>query len=259
MHTIKYIILFFSISLSAQAPITSVLLSKTKLNIDALVHIDNFESQYSIKNNALVVKKKSKTLNYSNLQLGNITSVNAFNPLKLNIFYKEFSTVVILDNRLAEITKINFNTLQPSRDVTHISTGNDNSIWVFNQNTQQLELFDYKTNKTRATSSPITGDVISLYSDYNYCWLMTNSFIYRYNYFGSLVSKFPNNGFTAIKEYNGTLYLLKQNRLYFKEKSSDITEAIKLPELLIKQFLVTNETVYIYDNQFLYHYQLITN
>jgi hypothetical protein len=32
-----------------------------------------------------------------------------------------------------------------------------------------------------------------------------------------------------------------------------------LPKILVKQFFVTNQTLYIYDEEFLHHYQLINN
>lgn len=259
MQLVKFAIFFLSISVLSQESISTTLITKTELSLNTIVRVDDFGALYFINDNTFSAQNKNKTLNYSNVQLGQITSANAFNPLKTNVFYKDFSSVVILDNRLAEIVKINFNNLQPYRDVTHISTGNDSTIWVFNQNTQQLELFDYISNKTRAKTLPIDGNVINIYSNYNFCWLMTESFIYCYNYFGSQISKTTNNGFSAIKENNGNLYFLKQNQLFLKAKNSNKTQAIKLPELLIKQFFVTNETVYIYDHKFLYRYQLITN
>ena len=259
MQLINYTIFFLSFSMLSQESISTTLIAKTKLDIDTLVQINNFGALYYIKDNTFSIQNKNNTLNYSNVQLGQISSANAFNSLKTNVFYKDFSTVVVLDNRFTEIIKTNFNNLQPFRDITHVSTGSDNTIWVFNQNTQQLEVFDYITNKTRAKTLPIDGNVIALYSNYNFCWVVTASFMYCYNYFGSLISKTANNGFSALKENNGNLYLLKQNKLFLKAKNSSEIQTIKLPQLLIKQFFVTNETVYIYDGKFLYHYQLITN
>ena len=259
MQLINYTIFFLSFSMLSQESISTNLIAKTKLDIDALVQINNFGALYYIKDNTFSIQNKNNTLNYSNVQLGQISSANAFNSLKTNVFYKDFSTIVVLDNRFTEIIKTNFNNLQPFRDITHVSTGSDNTIWVFNQNTQQLEVFDYITNKTRARTLPIDSNVIALYSNYNFCWVVTASFMYCYNYFGSLISKTANNGFSALKENNGNLYLLKQNKLFLKAKNSSEIQTIKLPQLLIKQFFVTNETVYIYDGKFLYHYQLITN
>ncbi len=259
MQFIKYIILFYSFSSVAQIPVTAKFINKEELKAELIIDIDNFNSEYHIYNNTLSIQKNNKTHNYSNIQLGEITSVNTYNSLKINVFYKNFNSVVILDNRLTEIVNINFNTLQPFRDITNVSTGYDNTIWIFNQNTQQLELFDYITNKTKTKTLPVNSNIIDMYSNYNYCWLLTGSFIYAYNYIGSLIYKLPNNGYTSLKVNHGNLYLLKKNQLFFKAKSTSEIQEIKLPKLLIKQFFVTNETLYIYDGEFLYHYQLITN
>ena len=66
-------------------------------------------------------------------------------------------------------------------------------------------------------------------------------------------------GYSSLQINNGNTFLLKENKLFFKANNSVKTLEIKLTQLLIKQFLVTNETLYIYDDIFLYHYQLITN
>lgn len=259
MRLIKFFILLLSSSVIAQVSVTTKFISKEELKVDMVTDIDNFDNVYYILNNTFYLQNNLKAINYSNVQLGDITLANAFNPLKLNIFYKDFNTVVILDNRLAEIVKINFNFLQPFRNITHISTANDNAIWLFDQNTQQLELFDYISRKTTAKTLPVDDTIIDIYSNYNFCWLMTNSFIYAYNYFGSLIYKIPNNGYTSLKENHENLFLLKENQLFFKAKDSSNPIEVKLPQLLIKQFFVTNETLYIYDHEFLYQYQLITN
>jgi len=188
-----------------------------------------------------------------------MTSVDAYNPLKINIFYRDFNTAVVLDNRLAEITRIDFNALTPFRNATHISTGNDNTIWLFNQDMQQLEVYDYKNNFTRFVTLPIQGEVINLVSNYNFCWALTKDYIYTYSYFGSLVSKTENEGYTQISENNENLILLKDNTLFLRVKKEVEIQPLKLPELLIKQFFVTGETLYIYDDEYLHQYQLEIN
>src|SRR5690606_27315694 len=165
--------------------------------------------------NTFYKKEPTQNYNYSNVQLGSISSANAFNPLKIILFYKNFNTVVILDNRLSEIYKVDFNNIQPYKNLTHISTGSDNTIWIFNQDAQQLELFDYKTNKTRATTMPVESKVLDLKSNYNYSWLLTEKFLYTYNYFGSTISKIKNDGFSHIAEDNGNLIIQRDQHLYF--------------------------------------------
>lgn len=256
MKHLKYILCFLSLSVFGQESIEATLIKKMPLEAQALIGIDNFGDIYTIEQATFNKKDKSKTITYSNVQLGNITSANAFNPLKINLFYKNFNTAIILDNRLAEIYKIDFNTKQPYRNVSHVSTGYDNTIWIFNQDNQQLELYDYKANISRVTTLPVQSNVLDIKSDYNYCWLLTENYLYTYNYFGSVISKLKNDGYTEIEEGNGNLILKSGNQLYYMAKDTTVLTPIKLPELLINRFLLTTETLYIYAGETLHQFQL---
>ncbi len=257
MKYILYLFLFITTSLYSQDTIDATLINTSEVNVDHIVGIDNFDTFYYIDDNTLYKKTNDgKSLNFSNYQLGNISSANTFNPLKINLFYQDFNYVIILDNRLAEIFKLDFNVIQPYKNITHISTGFDNTLWVFNVDLQQLELYDYKSNTTRFAAVPVQSSVLDLESDYNYCWLLTENYLYQYNYFGSMISKLPNTGFTEIAKSNGHLILKQDNSLFFKPKNNDTIRAINLPKLLINQFLLTNETLYIYDLEKLHKYQL---
>lgn len=242
----------------SQEKIETTLIESTNIELDSLISVDNFGTLYYSKNQVFYKKEPSKTLTYNNLQLGQLYSANAFNSLKINLFYKDFNTVIILDNRLAEIFKIDFNAISPYKNVSHVSTGFDNSIWVFNQDLQKLELFDYKTKTTRAQTAPVQSRVLDLKSNYNYCWLLTKNYLYVYNYFGSLVNKIENTGFTSI-DISGENLVFKQNNTLFFLKANSITpQEIKIPHLSIKGFSLTNETLYIYNSETLYKLQLKT-
>ncbi|MBU3821924.1 hypothetical protein KO566_07615 [Flavobacteriaceae bacterium XHP0103] len=260
----KYSLYFFilSISMYAQTQIETSFVNKIAFEADTIISSNNFDTTFYISDNILFKKSKDikgLDVGYYNFQLGNITSVNTFNPLKINVFYRDFNTAAILDNRLAEMFKIDFNVIQPYRNITLVSTGFDNTLWVFNQDNQLLELFDYKTNTTRAKTLPTKGSVLDLKSNYNNCWLLTTNFLYVYNYFGSLLGKMKNDGFTGMAENNENLILKKGNQLfYIKDKIGEPTP-IKLPSLNIKQFFVTNETLYIYDGNNLHQFKLIIN
>jgi hypothetical protein len=244
---------------NSQEFIEATFIKKIELIADTFVSTNNFETTFYILDNVLLKNSKeikSRDIGYSNFQLGNITSVNTFNPLKINIFYRDFNTVLILDNRLAEIFKIDFNSQSNYKNVSHITTGSDNTIWVFNQNTQQIELFDYKTNTTRAKTLPIQSAVLDLKSNYNYCWVLTEKQLYMYDYFGNLIKKVKNQGFTSVVIDNENIILKKENDLFYMKKNSENVIPISLPNLLINQFFVTNETLYIYNNETLQQFQL---
>lgn len=254
-------ILFFAFNFGfTQDNIEAKLLSSSTFKADQIIEIDNFETLYYTTNDLGFNKKtKTKTVDYSNIQLGRIHSANAFNPLKINLFYKDFNTVVILDNRLAEIFKIDFNTTSTYKNVSFVSTGYDNTIWIFNQDLQQLELYDYKSNTTRVSTLPIQDNILDLKSNYNYCWLLTSKHLYVYNYFGSLITKFENKGYTNLQINNDNLYVKHKNQLSVLLKNEEEFKPISLPELLINQFLVTNETLYIYDDEMLHQFQIKIN
>ena len=256
MKHLKYILCFLTFSSFGQESIDVVLVKTTPLEYETFVGLDNFGNTYTINQATFYKIIDDKNLTYSNFQLGNITSANIFNPLKINLFYKNFNTAIILDNRLAEIYKIDFNIKQPYKNVSHVSTGYDNTLWIFNQDNQQLELYDYKANTTRVTTIPIQYNLLDIKSDYNYCWLLTEKYLYTYNYFGTVISKLKNQGFSEIAVNNGNLILKSGNELYYLAKDTEALIPINLPELLINWFLLTNETLYIYDGELLHQFQL---
>jgi hypothetical protein len=259
MKQICYILFFISLATIAQQPIEISLVKKTDIVLDTLVTVDNFGTIFYLKDNVILKKTKDKTITYNNLQLGHIASANAFNPLKINLLYSDFNTVIILDNRLAEIFKIDFNALSPYKNVSHISTGHDNTIWLFNQDLQKLELFDYKTRTNRAQTVPVQSRVLDLKSNYNFCWLLTKNYLYVYNYFGSLIKKIKNIGYTALTETNEDVILKREDSLFYLKKNSHNIIPINTGNLLISQFFATNETLYIYGSKTLQEFQLKIN
>jgi len=257
MRHITYVFFIISFYCFAQEGIKIQLIDSMSLKAASVFGIDTFETIYYADEKQSFYKKSiDTTISYANFQLGKITSANVFNPLKINLFYQDFNTVVILDNRLAEILKIDFNTLQEYRNISLVSTGYDNTIWLFNQDFQHLELYDYINNKTRVKTVPIQSQALDLKSDYNYCYLLTENYLYVYNYFGSLISKIENNGFTEMAFSKANLILKKDITLYLLQKNSTDLKAIDTTNLLINQFSVTNETLYIYGDETLRRYQL---
>ena len=71
-----------------------------------------------------------------------------------------------------------------------------------------------------------------------------------------MISKIKNDGYTAIQQDNGNLVIQGDQGLYYLKKNTDELSEILGPKLLINQFLLTNETLYIYDSEKLHIYQL---
>lgn len=256
---IRLIITLFFGMLSAfgQDTIVPVLMSSEAIKAELIGGYDKFDNfYYTTTNNNVIKRGNGKETTFSNVQLGTIESVDVFNPLKINIFYKDLNSFIILDNRMADVFIIDFNQLQPFRNITHLSTGPDNTVWIFNTDSQQLELYDYKQNRSRFRSVPINGKILDLKSNFNFCWILSQHYLYQYNYLGSMISKIPNNGYEKLALSKENLIVLKQGLLYLMTKDLEHKQPIQLPNLLIKQFFATTETLYIYDGEIFYHYQL---
>ena len=257
MQKLFYFFFFFSFSLFSQEQIKTTIIDSTEFKASKIFGIGTFNAiYYTTEDYTFHKKTKDTILTYTNFQLGEISSANIFNPLKINIFYKDFNTVILLDNRLAEFFKINFTTITPYRNISFVSTGFDNTLWIFNQDTQQLELYDYLAEKSRFKTIPVSTEILDLKSDYNYCYLLTKKYLYIYNYFGSLIHKYKNEGYESLAFDKVHLILKASKKLYILVKDTNTIIPIDLPNLLINQFLVTNETLYIYDDEILRQYQL---
>lgn len=252
-------LLFFPLLALSQGSLKAELIRSSPLKSEQLVSIDSYGSIYYIDNDVFYKKTETQELNYSNFQLNNISYVNTFNPLKIALFYAQFNTAIILDNRLSEIFRIDFNLIQPYRNVSLITVGYDNTLWIYNSDLNQLELFDYKTGKSRFTTIPVTSKALDLTSNYNFSWFLTEKFLFKYNYFGSLISKIPIEGFSKIKLFAENIILQKENSLYLLKENASNPIEIKTPNLLIKQFFVTNETLYLYDSQKVHEFKLTIN
>jgi hypothetical protein len=103
------LLIFYCLTVSSQEIIPATKLETVKIEGDAFLGFDNQLNYYSIRNNILVKNSPSTTYQYNNLGLGKISRVDFQNPLQILIFYKNFNSVVFLDNQLNEIKKIDFN------------------------------------------------------------------------------------------------------------------------------------------------------
>ena len=253
----SYFILFFallSITMPAQEPL---FLKKTiVLNADHFWGRDTFDALFFSKENVFTKEWNHQKWEFTDYSLGELTFVSLLNPLKILLFYGNSNTVVILDKYLNEIKRIDFNVIKGFVNIHSVSPANDNTIWVFNSNSQRLELFNTITLKTILSTQPINQLPVYQYSNFNFCWLVTDKVIYKFNVYGSLVEEIKNNGFSKLQSFNEKLYLFKDHNIYtFAEDRTDVDQ-ISLPEIKAEQFYVTDEILYIYDLRKLYSFDI---
>ena len=136
--------LFFvlvAFSFSADGELTTLFTIKS--NADFFT-TDNIGNTYLIKGEE--IKKYSQTGDllkiFSNKTIGKITSVDATNPLRILVFYKDFATILIIDDLLSQNGDA-MNLLDYSLEQSDvICTSFNNGIWFFNRENMELVRLD---------------------------------------------------------------------------------------------------------------------
>ena len=112
-------------------------------------YVDNFNNIYLINNDNQLKKfnEKGDSVAVSNAlrKYGDIYSVDVSNPLKISVFYKDFSTLVILDRFLS-----NQNTIDLRQygivQAQAAAQSYDNNYWVFDAVENKLKKIDDNGN-----------------------------------------------------------------------------------------------------------------
>jgi hypothetical protein len=107
----------------------------------------NSRNIYTVKNYTLTQYSLSgeKQKQYSSPALGNISKIDAGDPFRILVFYKDFNSLMLLDNQLAPLTQSALNLdMIGVNEVTQVCASNGMGFWVYNQNSFQLEKYNYR-------------------------------------------------------------------------------------------------------------------
>ncbi len=232
---------------------------KDSVSIDA----DNYYGKdvlgyfYYSKNNVLYKQKQAEKLEYKNLSLGKIESVDLINPLKILVFYKEFNAVVLLDNQLSEITKINLNRYNILAQICSMASAN--RLWAYDNLSNQLMLIDYLNHKTTVLNQPFKNDFTFCQSDYNQ-WIIvsSNREIISYNNYGNLtiLGTTPDFNKIYLTQKRDILFSLNDNLYLYKSVSKTSHQLFSDPKS-IANFDYNNEILTLFTGKTIENYQIL--
>lgn len=166
-------------------------------------------------------------------QYGQLTAIDVSNPLKPLLFYKDFSTVVILDRFLANRLTIDlrkFSILQPGA----IGLSYDNNIWVFDEYDNKLKKIDEQGNKLFETPDfrNIFGKTIApqkIINDNGLVYLAdTVNGIYVFDNYGAYKKNYDLRKWNSIEVYNGIIIRTSADEIlvYNPATFSDISKKV---------------------------------
>lgn len=125
-----------------------------KTNFDQFT-IDNIGNIYTLLDEEIVkyLPNGKFFARYSNLKLGKISSVDATNPLKVMLYYKDFQQLVFLDNQLS----VNSNEVSLENlgyEQTELAcAGANNSFWIYDRKNNELLRFNENSKKVSSTGN----------------------------------------------------------------------------------------------------------
>ena len=145
IHTILLLIFLGAAQICFGQKDSSFTLIKSYEGDIADAAMDNFGNLYIISSTGQIKKftpaGDSAGVYNQVRKYGKLYSIDVSNPLKLILFYKEFSTVVLLDRFFAPLATIDlrrYSILQPAT----VGLSYDNNIWVFDTYDNKLKKID---------------------------------------------------------------------------------------------------------------------
>lgn len=238
--------------------LTASKINSQSIETDDYIGNDSYGDQYFIKNNVLNKTTKTEVLQYKNLSLGKITKVDIQNPLRIIVFYGNFNIVIVLDNQLNEVQKINFSENLEAITPTAIGISSQNRLWAFNSMNQQLGLYDFTKSNYQTIGLPFEKNIKNYTSDFNYFyWIDETNQFYSSDIFGKkkLLGKIPKYDLVFISDEKTVLFKESEILYYF-----DVEKNKALPinniEKSNKNFSYKNQNLSIFTNEGITNYKI---
>lgn len=183
---------------------------------------DNLGNLYLISPEGQIKKLNSKLDSvglFNNLkQLGNIENIDVTNPLKILVFYKNFSTILVLDRFMNVKATIDLRKLKILQ-ASSIALAFDNSIWVYDELENKIKKIDENGNLSfESTDLRLVFDDIKPIEkiiDNNgklYLYNKTQGLL-QFDYYGAFKKKFLFTSYDQIFINNNECYGFKENKV----------------------------------------------
>jgi len=262
MKYIASVVVLFQIFFVQAQELKTAFLKDYSIKADRFIGVDDFENSYYINHNNLYKKTTQTTYSYANSQLGEITSVDITNPLKVLVFYRDFNTVLLLDNKLNELTiPINFTTESFSKNIAFTSISSNNNLWLYSLDDHKLQLWNHQTKKIQFTSQSLNLFIddfkpIRQFSTYKNCWLVGERNILKFNEYGTFIESYEVNNIDLTAFDEGYI-VLEDSKLFYQDPSRELTQIDLNPVVIIKSFYVNTNHIYIFDGTKIFVFKII--
>lgn len=189
---------------------------------------------------------------YSNPAAGSITSVDASNPAKIVLYYKEAGKIILLNNKLAPIG----NTLdlfeQNLNNVSLAAILGTSQLVLFDESDMDLHILDLNLHNLNSMRCNFDADfhphILQVTQEKTILLIDSLKGVYLFDSFGSLDKKIDLFGIQDAQMIGPILYFLKDDRLYHYDTQrlelSEIKTELKinLKEFRLEQYIYLLDT-----------------
>lgn len=246
------IVLGCSFVFQTSSPTIRIKFAEQKSHID----IDGFGNIYIITDNEIVKYNSAGILQkkFSTKRYGKIDFVDATNPLKILVYYKDFQQLLFLDNQLTESSAMISIEKLGYEQTSLVCSSSNNSFWIYDKQNNELSRFDselkslVKTgNLKRILDVDIKPNFMQEHNNYVYV-NCPNEGILVFDIYGTFYKTIPLKKLKEFNIVNGDVFYYENKQLKQYQSKTFNTIEKQFPDSLIK-------TVYWQNNRFYKVYQ----
>lgn len=235
-----------------------VIFEKTIAGSYTYFNADNLGNIYLVDNNNQLKKLNNRgdSVGVFNevRKYGRLFYIDVTNPLKLLLYYQNFSTIVVLDRFLMIRNVINLRS-QNIFNVKAIANAYDNNIWVFDEGDAKLKKIGENGDLLAETvdcrllfdtvPAPVTiideSGFVNLYDP--------EKGFFIFDIYGALKSKLPFTHWTNVEVINKTLYGFTNGTLHQYQPGTMSEKTYAVPESFDKatQIKAAGNKIYVLD------------
>src|SRR4030095_313653 len=239
---ISILLFAFCFTVFAQTDSLFVPLKKIQGDIAAFA-ADNFDNLYLLNSYDQLKKidaNGDSVAVFNNVRrYGKLAQIDVTNPLRVLLYYKDFSTVVILDRLLSNRSTIDLRK-QDIFQVEAVCLSYDNKIWLYDEFEHKLKKIDEDGKLLFATTDfrQLFDEAFSFTSisdQDGFIYLYDkNKGVYVFDYYGSLKNIFSLTGYDNFKTVGKFITGTRHDSLMRYQPSNLLLQEIKMPDAFRK-------------------------
>lgn len=192
---------------------------------------------YVLKNDNSIVKYNENgdsITNYSTLSRGRVSYIDASNPLRVLVFYKQFSLLQFLDKSLTLLSEVRLQNKQITQG-NIVATASDGGIWVYDNFNTTLNKLDVNLNITvrgselRQQLDEALNPIYMIEHNKQVFIVDTSIGILIFDQFGTYLNTLSLKTSKTVQLIGSQIIYLKDNSLYSYDLQTFSMQHIDLP------------------------------